>query len=159
MGRSRSRSKSPSSRRRHKSKHSRKRSKSREKRSNSKYSDKTKERSSKYRYIKSYCFKKNNHHFVAATVIYLFIYILYLFFFIIRKRSHSASSSSASDVSDDIHVVSQKKRSYRDRKMDEVERLAEMERQRYNSYTVSSFIIKKIISFGNCVYCAGKRRN
>lgn len=49
-----------------------------------------------------------------------------------RKRSHSASSSSGSDVSDDVHIVSHKKRSYRDRdrKMDEVERLAEMERQR-----------------------------
>lgn len=49
-----------------------------------------------------------------------------------RKRSHSASSSSGSDASDDVHIVSHKKRSYRDRdrKMDEVERLAEMERQR-----------------------------
>lgn len=49
-----------------------------------------------------------------------------------RKRSHSASSSSGSEISDDVHIVSQKKRSYRDRdrKMDEVERLAEMERQR-----------------------------
>lgn len=49
-----------------------------------------------------------------------------------RKRSHSASSSSASDISDDVHIVTHKKRSYRDRerKMDEVERLAEMERQR-----------------------------
>lgn len=52
--------------------------------------------------------------------------------FVYRKRSHSASSSTGSDVSDDVHIVSHKKRSYRDRerKMDEVERLAEMERQR-----------------------------
>lgn len=49
-----------------------------------------------------------------------------------RKRSHSASSSSGSEASDDVHIVSHKKRSYRDRdrKMDEVERLADMERQR-----------------------------
>lgn len=52
--------------------------------------------------------------------------------FVCRKRSHSASSSTGSDASDDVHIVSHKKRSYRDRerKMDEVERLAEMERQR-----------------------------
>lgn len=49
----------------------------------------------------------------------------------IGYRKHSASSSSGSDISDDVHIVSHKKRYRdRDRKMDEVERLAEMERQR-----------------------------
>lgn len=67
------------------------------------------------------------------TRYYILMYARYnVFCFLCRKRSHSASSSSGSDASDDVHIVSHKKRSYRDRdrKMDEVERLAEMERQR-----------------------------
>ena len=54
-----------------------------------------------------------------------------------RKRSHSESSSSSSDVSDEATraVGHARKRTYHDRKMDEVERLAEMERQRYDFHT------------------------
>nr|CAD7397935.1 unnamed protein product [Timema poppensis] len=46
------------------------------------------------------------------------------------KRSHTESSSSSSDLSDEGTRTNHVRKRYNDRKMDEVERLAEMERQR-----------------------------
>nr|CAD7396186.1 unnamed protein product [Timema cristinae] len=47
-----------------------------------------------------------------------------------QKRSHTESSSSSSDLSDEGTRTNHVRKRYNDRKMDEVERLAEMERQR-----------------------------
>jgi len=60
-----------------------------------------------------------------------------------RKRSHSESSSSSTDVSDEATraVGHARKRTYHDRKMDEVERLAEMERQRYDNIFIPSRLV------------------
>lgn len=118
MGRSRSKSKSP---KRHKSKH-RKKSKSRERdrserrsisiSSHSKYRDRSRERSSKSRY----CHEENPFHIFNLKQLDTF-----------RKRSISISSRSSSD--DSLDLPKRRKKIGR-RKLDEVERLAEMERQR-----------------------------
>lgn len=117
MGRSRSKSRTP--KKHHKSKH-RKKSKSKERRSSShtKHRDKSRERSS--RLVFSFHFNPQNAKSIAKT--------RKMLPFDFRKRSLSITSSSSDDISS-IQLPKHRKK-HRSRKMDEVERLAEMERQR-----------------------------
>lgn len=113
MGRSRSRT----PKKHHKSKH-RKKSKSKERRSSShtKHRDKSRERSSRLVFLS----------LSSRITIITISKILSPFHF--RKRSLSITSSSSDDMSS-IQLPKHRKK-HRSRKMDEVERLAEMERQR-----------------------------
>lgn len=83
--------------------------------------------------------KKKNSRF---TAICFFLLLLRFFFFLLRKRSVSVSSKSSSDNS--LDLPKRRKKSGK-RKLNEVERLAEMERQRRQKEIEQKVITFKII--------------